>query len=109
MTILYTDGGCSGNQQRIIKDRNMVAVVSDAAGKILIDRQERGGSNNIAELLAVKEALEWCVANSLADVEITTDSKNNLSWVQELNIRKKIYDRNTIFALKASIDALSAS
>ena len=77
--ILYTDGGCMGNEQRDCSKRNMVAVVSDERGHILVDKYQEGGSNNIAELLAVKEALLWCVAHKIDDVEIRTDSRNNLA------------------------------
>jgi ribonuclease HI len=104
-TILYTDGGCSGNEQRDLSKRNMIAAVTDEHGTILIDRHQEGGSNNIAELLAIKEALEWCVANKIGDVEIRTDSTNNLAWVLGKKVGKKINDRDAVLALKTSIDA----
>ena len=47
-TILYSDGGCSGNEQLDPSKRKMVAVVSDEHGKVLIDKHVEGGSNNIA-------------------------------------------------------------
>jgi len=104
-TILYTDGGCSGNDQRDLSKRTMIAAVTDERGTILIDRHQEGGSNNIAELLAVKEALEWCVAKKIGDVEIRTDSTNNLAWVLGKKVGKKINDRDAVLALKTSIDA----
>ncbi len=104
-TILYTDGGCSGNEQRELSKRNMIAAVTDEHGTILIDKHQEGGSNNIAELLAVKEALEWCVAKKICDVEIRTDSTNNLAWVLGKKVGKKINDRDAVLALKTSIDA----
>ncbi len=104
-TILYTDGGCSGNDHRDLSKRNMIAAVTDERGTILIDRHQEGGSNNIAELLAVKEALVWCVANKIGDVEIRTDSTNNLAWVLGKKVGKKINDRDAVLALKTSIDA----
>jgi ribonuclease HI len=103
--ILYTDGGCSGNDQLDLSKRKMIAAVSDEQGTILIDKHEEGGSNNIAELLAVKEALLWCVANKIGDVEIRTDSRNNLAWVLGKKVGKKINDRDAVLALKTSIDA----
>ena len=103
--ILYTDGGCSGNEQLDPSKRKMVAVVSDEHGTVLIDKHVEGGSNNIAELLAVKEALSWCIANKIGDVEIRTDSRNNLSWVLGKKVGKKINDRNAVIVLKTSIDA----
>jgi ribonuclease HI len=104
-TILYTDGGCSGNEQLDLSKRRMVAVVSDEHGTVLIDKRVEGGSNNIAELLAVNEALLWCVANKIGDVEIRTDSTNNLSWVRNKEVGKQINDRNAVIELKTSIDA----
>jgi len=82
----------------------MIAAVSDERGIILIDKHQEGGSNNIAELLAVKEALVWCIANKITDVEIRTDSRNNLAWVFGKKVGKKINDRDAVLALKTSID-----
>lgn len=104
-TILYTDGGCTGNEQRDCSKRNMVAVVSDDEAIILIDKHQEGGSNNIAELLAVKEALLWCIENKIGDVEIRTDSRNNLAWVLGKKVGKKLNDRDAVLNLKAAIDA----
>jgi ribonuclease HI len=104
-TTLYADGGCAGNEQRDCFKRKMVAVVSDDQGHILIDKHQEGGSNNIAELLAVKEALLWCVANKIGDVEIRTDSRNNLAWVLGKKIGKKLNDRDAVLNLKTAIDA----
>lgn len=104
-TILYTDGGCMGNEQRDCSKRKMVAVVANDQGHILIDKHQEGGSNNIAELLAVKEALLWCIANKIDDVEIRTDSRNNLAWVPGKKIGKKLNDRDAVLNLKAAIDA----
>lgn len=104
-TILYTDGGCLGNEQRDLSKRKMVAAVANEQGRILIDKHQDGGSNNIAELLAVKEALLWCVANEIRDVEIRTDSRNNLAWVGGEKVGRKLNDRDMVLDLKAAIDA----
>jgi len=104
-TILYTDGGCAGNEQRDCSKRKMVAVVSNDQGHILIDKHQEGGSNNIAELLAVKEALLWSVANKIGDVEVRTDSRNNLAWVLGKKVGNKLNDRDAVLNLKAAIDA----
>jgi len=76
-TILYTDGGCSGNDQPDTAKRKMIAVVTDSSGNVLVEGQVRGGSNNIAELLAVKEALVWATEHGCDAIEIRTDSRNN--------------------------------
>ena len=104
--ILHTDGGCSNNNQLDLTKRKMVAVVSDDAGNVLIEKTQEGGSNNIAELLAVKEALMWCFVNKVKEVEIKTDSRNTISWVFGRKVGKKINDRPTVMNLKTAIQAL---
>ena len=103
--ILYTDGGCAGNEQRDCSKRKMVAVVANDQGHILVDTHQDGGSNNIAELLAVKEALQWCAAHKIGDVEIRTDSQSNLAWVLGRKVGKKLNDREVVLRLIAAIDA----
>jgi len=48
-----------------------------------------------------------CVANKIGDVEIRTDSRNNLAWVLGKKVGKKINDRDAVLALKTSIDPAS--
>lgn len=105
---VYVDGGCSGNGQRDLSLRKMVAVVTDSDGNVLSERHESGGSNNIAELMAVRDALSWCWLNMHDSVtlEILTDSMNNLAWVncRVGKIGKRINDRARVIALRADID-----
>lgn len=108
-TILYADGGCMGNEQRDCSKRKMFAVVCNDQGHILIDKHQEGGSNNVAELLAVKEALLWCVENKIGDVEIRTDTRNNLAWVGGKTVGKMLNDRDTVLNLKAAIDACQSN
>mgnify|MGYP001610763239 CR=1 FL=1 len=82
----------------------MVSVVVDGNMKLIIEKNQDGGSNNIAELIAVKEALLWCVNNEIKEVTIKTDSQNNLAWVYNKKVGKKINDRNTVLLLKNTID-----
>ena len=105
MVVLYTDGGCSGNGQYDISKRKMVVVVSDEHGQVLIEKHELGGSNNIAELIAVKEALQWAFEHDIKEVEIRTDSTNNKAWVFGRTVGKKINDRELVLRLKAEIRA----
>lgn len=107
-TILYTDGGCHGNANPDLSKRIMIVAVSDEAGNVLVDKTQEGGSNNIAELLAVKEALMWCVTHNVDDLELRTDSMNNLAWVDG-RIGKKLNDRNAVLVIKSAIDALRLS
>lgn len=105
-TILYTDGGCSGNDQPDTSKREMIAVVSDSNGNVLVETQVHdGGSNNIAELLAVKEALVWATEHGYEAIEIRTDSRNNLAWVAG-RIGNKLNDRGAVLDLYESINRL---
>src|SRR5262249_4681313 len=103
--ILYTDGACSGNDQKDITKRKMIACVSEFSGDIVVEKHQEGGSNNIAELLAVKEALFYAINNGFDEVEIRTDSRNNFSWVLGKKVGKHINDRNAVLILKTEIAA----
>ena len=108
MTILYTDGGCSGNDQLDMSKRTMVVVVAAEDGSLISERSEPGGSNNIAELMAVRDALKWAYNHGVSTVEIRTDSKNNESWVLGKKIGKHINDRAAVLRLRAEIDSFRA-
>jgi ribonuclease HI len=107
--VLYVDGGCSGNEQHDLTKRRMVAVVTDDKGVVVHEREQAGGSNNIAELIAVRDALMWARDHREGPqpVEIRTDSKNNLSWVFNPKLGKRLNDRPTVEALRQEIAALS--
>lgn len=104
--VLYVDGGCSGNGQRDMARRRMVMVVTDEAGVVLSEQQDTGGSNNIAELRAVRDALAWCRSHEVFEAEIRTDSRNNLAWVHGLKVGRQINDRDAVLDLKARIGRL---
>lgn len=104
-TTLYVDGGCSRNNQLDASKREMIAVVSDSNGNVLSETHLHGGSNNIAELLAVKEALVWATEQGYEAVEIRTDSRNNLAWVAG-RIGNKLNDRGAVLDLYESINRL---
>lgn len=100
---LFVDGGCSGNDQKDIAARQMVAVVTNSDGTVLSEQKDTGGSNNIAELLAVHDALQWCEAHGITNVELCTDSRNNEAWVFGKKLGKKLNDRERVVALRAAI------
>jgi len=101
--VVYTDGGCSANGQLDMTKRRMVVVVANDAGSVLVHREDEGGSNNIAELWAVAEALEWAATQPAQPLEIRTDSKNNFSWTFGRTLGKDINDRAAVEALQARI------
>lgn len=108
MIILYTDGGCSGNDQKDMTKRSMVMVVAAEDGKLISERKQSGGSNNIAELMALADALEWSVGNGLESVEVRTDSRNNLSWALGGKVGKQVNDRAAVLGLQDHIRRLRA-
>jgi ribonuclease HI len=102
MILLYTDGACSGNNQPDITKREMRAVVTSESGQVLMETSEPGGSNNIAELMAVRDALVWANENGHTEITIRTDSRNNLAWVKG-RIGDGISDRSRVTALYREI------
>jgi len=102
---LYVDGGCSGNGQRSPTKRRMVSVVTDETGVVLTERFADGGSSNIAELSAVRDAVSWCGMMGIVQATIMTDSKNNLAWTFGRRVGKAINDRETVLAIKTEITA----
>lgn len=104
--ILYVDGGCSASNQKDMSKRNMIAVVTDDRGQVLIEKLQSGGSNNIAELMAVKEALLWCFVHGVYEVELMTDSRNNLAWVKSLKVGDHVNDKSAVQVLQTAIRAL---
>lgn len=109
---LYIDGGCSGNNQKDLSKRKMVSVVAYEDGEIISETHSSGGSNNIAELLACRDALNWAVGQGIKSVEIYTDSQNTISWFKKFTKSKKLNDKDLvrsiqeqIMLLKGEIDA----
>lgn len=106
MTKLYVDGGCSGNGQFDLSKRKMVSVVTDESGAVISEQSAAGGSNNIAELLAVELALAYCESRNISAVKILTDSRNNLAWTFGKKVGKKLNDRALVIETKRRIDSL---
>jgi ribonuclease HI len=106
---LFVDGGCSGNGAKNIAARRMVTVVTDEDGMLLTEGHAWGGSNNIAELEAVRDALEWCAEHGHTAVEIRTDSRNNFSWVFGKKVGKQLNDRARVLDVRKEIDELRRS
>jgi ribonuclease HI len=105
--VLYVDGGCSANGQLDLTKRRMVAIVTDDQGVVLSERHLSGGSNNIAELIAVRDALIWARDHDQpSQFEIRTDSRNNIAWVFSKKIGKKLNDRAAVEALRIEITQL---
>jgi ribonuclease HI len=105
--ILYTDGGCSANWQKDMSKRKMVSVVSDAAGLPIWEKHLQGGSNNIAEIVAVWGALKCCQRMGISTVEIRTDSQNNVAWCKSFRCSTKVNDALTVTNILSAIQTLT--
>lgn len=62
----------------------MISVVTDEDGKVLFKRLQGEGSSNIAEFIALKEAISYCVKKGIKQTTIITDSRNNTFWFKRL-------------------------
>jgi ribonuclease HI len=80
----------------------MIFVVVDEFGNKLSERTEESGSNNIAELLALREALIWANENGHDQINVKTDSMNNLSWISG-RIGFKLVDRKRVLRIYSEI------
>ncbi len=104
---LYTDGGCLGNNTRTHVDERMIRyAVLKENGEIVFDKTDIGGSNNIAELLGVLEALRYADENGYSRLVVKTDSMNNFAWVYGHKVGNKINDRTRTLAIKKEITTL---
>ena len=97
--VIYVDGGCAGNQQKDISQRRMVTCIYDEDmvtmdGKKFQIRPsiEKGGSNNIAEIMAVFEALRYAIDGGFDDIIIKMDSKVAYFWIKNGIKKKNIND-----------------
>ena len=104
--VFYIDGGCYGNGRKDIKKRKMISVVSDSGGEILIEEPNLGGSNNIAEFIALERVMEYAIANNLDKIKVITDSKNNLAWFYGKKIGKNINDGEGTLKIKQNIERM---
>lgn len=104
---LYVDGGCSGNGQLDATKRRMIMVVAQADGQVVFEETESGGgSNNIAELLAVEAAYRWAASQRLTGITVYTDSQNNLSWANGKRPGRDINDRSRVVRIQERIAGL---
>lgn len=100
--ILYIDGGCLGNGQEDLTKRVMRAVVTDIDGVVVFDQIRQGGSNNIAELWALVEAVSWARRQGWRELVVRTDSKNTIAWAFRQPGRK-VNDREAVLRLQSAL------
>ena len=105
--IIYTDGGCTNSNQKDQSIRQLIMVATDDSGEVLVERIINGGSNNIAELLAVLYALEWVMEEFiLSDIVIKTDSKIAIGWIESGKFGKHLNNRELVAEIREKIAAL---
>lgn len=85
--IIYTDGGCSKPGIANCKDRIMRCVVVDEAATVLVDKTQKDGTSNLAELWAILEALRYCKSAGIRHVEIRSDSRIALGWLYKRQMK----------------------
>ena len=106
--IIHTDGACKFNNEKDISKRKMYWAFVDSSRKdipndpfmrnfsmgtaINAQRKHSVASNNIAELLAVLEALKYCAnpVRKYDNILIKTDSKVIYAWIKSGTVNKKI-------------------
>lgn len=108
-TVFYIDGGCLGNEQKYLSLRRMISVVADDKGNVLQEIKNDGGSNNIAEFIALKYALQYAINHGIGAIKIITDSKNNIAWFNGKKIGRKVNDYAQTKAIKDEIEILKTS
>ena len=109
----YTDGGCSGNANPNLKERKMIMTVADQHGDLIEMDFEEGGSNNIAEILAIRNAIKYAIQYDHEVICIKSDSMNSLRWLDSAlyspypKVGKNINDPERTLKLLAEIKELS--
>lgn len=106
--VIFTDGACKFNNEKDVSKRKMYWCFVDSSRKDIpnnpygrnwfmgtalnVQKNYKLASNNIAELLALYEALKYCInpIRKYEDVLIKMDSKTIYLWVQSGKVGKKI-------------------
>ncbi len=83
----------------------MRIVVADETGTPLVEKTRHRGSNNIAELWAVAEAIMFAKHCGITGIHVFTDSKNNLAWLDG-NVGNNLNDRTSVMNLLEAITNL---
>ena len=85
----------------------MRIVVADETGNVLVEKTLDGGSNNLAELWAVAEAMMFAKNRGIRQIQICTNSRSVLAWLDG-RIGKKLNDRAAVANLMGTINRLRA-
>ena len=72
---VLTYGDCTNTYQYDITKREMIIVVTDESVTPLVEKTRRSGSNNIAELWAIEEALLYARSCGVVELDLYSDSR----------------------------------
>jgi ribonuclease HI len=91
----------------------MVSVVTDSAGSVISEVENHGGSNQLAEFIAIEHAIEEALKSKWKKVLIITDSRTAIIWADRDDAEKlkpkklaKMNDPEWYQAVKGRVDDL---
>ena len=105
---LYCDGGCEGNNQRDVSKRLMRVVVTDEEGVVLVEKSLKLGTNNLAELWAIVEAILFvrdCDLPGHKEADIYLDSQTAIAWSGG-RVSNKVKNYSAVMDLLSAMRAL---
>lgn len=91
----------------------MIWVITNQFGDVLVENKNNGGSNNIAEILGIRDAVKYAIKNHYEVICINSDSMNSLRWLDSAlyssspKVGKKINDPVWTISLLKEIKELS--
>lgn len=103
---VYTDGGCTQQANPDRQKRIMTVAVTDESGTVLVEKSRYGGSNNIAELWAICEAMIFAKSCNIQEVDVYTDSLNSIRWMKKGKPNPKVNDPQAVENLLRAIKNL---
>lgn len=80
--VIWTDGSCIDQNTNHKKAASRI-VVEDPAGDQTFTYDLGNNTNNIAEITAILKGIEYAVANKARKVEIKTDSRVAIAWINK--------------------------
>lgn len=78
-----------GSNTKDTSKRFMSSCVTDQKGKVLYYKTKEGGTNNIAEFLALKECIALASEAGEKEIVVLTDSNNNIHWFHKIGNSNK--------------------
>lgn len=130
MKVIYVDGSCRNNQALDQSQRKMATcfvddqIINHAEFRISLPKQEIklpsgtrvvGQSNNIAELLAILEAMRYAIDRTIdretfkvgyKELLIKTDSQTAYWWITRGNVKNNINDPEYVHYLLGRINKM---